>query len=152
MPNRYEDVPQDVLYLAAYVQKEWFPYLINAKVKVLFDTKKRASKGRFVLGRIQKTSTVLRHLTREEARSADGFDYILYLDKAVFESVEKADRIRIIRHEFRHCFYDLDSKNDPYKLVGHDIEDFYEEMELNKDDLRWRERIATVAASIYDTD
>lgn len=150
--DRYEDPGAEVLDLVDYVKREWFPYLVNASIKVLFDIKKRSSRGHFVLGRIQRTSTVLRHLTRDEARSADGFDYILYLDKAVYESVEKADRIRIIRHEMRHCFYDLDSKSNPYKLVGHDIEDFYEEMELNKDDTRWRERIATVAASLYDTD
>lgn len=150
--DRYEDPLPEVLDLVDHVQREWFPYLVNAKIKVLFDTKKRSSKGHFVLGRIQRCSTVLRHLTRDEARSADGFDYILYLDKAVFDAVDQSDRIRIIRHELRHCFYDLDSKTNPYQLVGHDIEDFYDEMDLNKDDPRWRERIASVAASIYDND
>ena len=41
-------------------------------------------------------------------------------------------------------------KADPYKLVGHDIEDFMIEMDLNQDDPRWRNRLAAVAESVYD--
>lgn len=148
--SRYEDPSADVIELVEWVQAEWFPYLRNARIKVVFDTKKRSSRGYFVLGRIQACSTVMRHLTRDEARSADGFDYILYLDRDVYNAVEKTDRIRLIRHELRHCFYDLDAKTNPYKLIGHEIEDFHAEMELNKDDPRWRDRLATIAASIYD--
>ncbi len=148
--SRYQDPPAEVLDLVDRVRREWFPYLVNAKIKVLFDTKKRMSGGHFVLGRIQATSTVMRHLTRDEAGSDQGFDYILYLDAQVWDAIDETDRVRLIRHELRHCFYDLDAKTNPYKIIGHDIEDFREELELNKDDPRWRERVAAIAASLYD--
>ncbi len=150
--NRYEDVSEYVTALVDRVQTQWFPELARARFKILFDTKRRKSRGNWILARIQRTNEILRHLTKEEARSEVGFDYLLYLDKALWEAIEEKDRIRIVRHELRHCFYDLESKGSPYKLVGHDVEDFLSEIDLNKDDPRWRERCAAVAASLYDTD
>ena len=44
----------------------------------------------------------------------------------------------------------MESESNPYKLLDHSITDFYEEVELNKDDPRWRERVATVVADIYE--
>jgi hypothetical protein len=152
MPNRFEDAPESVIALVDEVQDKWFPELSRARFKILFDTKKRKSRGLWILARIQRTNEILRHLTKEEARSEVGFDYLLYLDKALWEAIEEKDRIRIVRHELRHCFYDLESKGSPYKLVGHDVEDFLSEIDLNKDDPRWRERCAAVATSLYDTD
>ncbi len=148
--SRFEDVPVDVLDLVESVKREHFPYLVNAKIKVLFDTRKRMSKGHFVLGSIQATSPINRHLSRDEAGSDEGFDYILRLDKEVWNAIDEVDRVRLIRHELRHCFYDLDSKTNPYKIIGHDIEDFLAEVELNRDDPRWRERVSAIAASVYD--
>jgi hypothetical protein len=37
-----------------------------------------------------------------------------------------------------------------HRLIDHSITDFYEEVDLNKDDPRWRERIATITADIYE--
>ena len=152
MANRFEDVPDSVLNLVDRVQEQWFPELARARIKVLFDTKKRMSRGLWVLARIQRTNQAVRHLTREEAHSEEGFDYIIYIDKAVWEAIEEPDRIRIVRHELRHTFYDIEAKGTPYKLVGHDMEDFLMEIELNKDDPRWKERCVTIASSIYDSD
>ena len=150
--NRFEDVSDYVVALVDRVQGQWFPELARARFKVLFDTKRRKSRGNWVLARIQRTNEVLRHLTKEEARSEVGYDYILYLDKAVWEAIDEKDRLRIVRHELRHCFYDIETTTTPYKLVGHDVEDFLMEIELNKDDPRWRERCAAVASSLYDSD
>jgi len=150
--TRFEDAPEYVISLVDQIQTTYFPELARAKIKVLYDLKQRKSKGNFVLGRIQRTNEVVRHLTREEARSEVGYDYLLYLDKAVFETVDEKDRTRIIRHELRHCFYDLETRSTPYKLVGHDVEDFKAEIEINKEDPFWRERVAAVAASLYDTE
>jgi len=150
--SRFEDAPAAVLDLVDQVKGKYFPELVNAKIKVIFDTAKRKSQGNFVLGRIQRTSSVVRHLTRDEARSADGFDYILYLDYRIWNAIPQPDQIRIVRHELRHCFFDTEAKSNHYKLVGHDIEDFIMEIDLNKEDSRWRERVAAVAASLYDED
>ena len=146
---RYEDAPSEVTDLVLGVKDNAFPLLRQAKIKVLFDTKGRKSQGDFIFARIQRTNDVLRHLTRDEARSDEGFDYIIYLDKEVWKALDKPDRVRIVRHELRHCFYDIEAKSTPYKLVGHDVEDFQAEIEYNKSDPAWRERVAGVAASIY---
>jgi len=148
---RYEEITQNVAELVNEVRREWFPDLRNIKIKVLFDTKKRSSNGKLVLGRIQKTNDLLRHLTVEEASSTEGYDYIIYLDKMAFDWIDESDKIRIVRHEFRHIIIDIDSTN-PCKLLPHDIEDFAEEIELNSSDVRWKERVVQVALSKYDED
>ena len=149
---RFEEVGDEVIDVVEDVKLESFPSLRGAKIKVLFDTKKRMSKGDLVISRIQKTNELLRHLTVDDANSDEGFDYILYVDKNVWNNVTTEDRVRLIRHELQHCEVDMDANGTPYKLRGHELEDFYDEIEFNKDDPRWAERCVEVAASIYESD
>ncbi|OPY71115.1 MAG: hypothetical protein A4E57_00118 [Syntrophorhabdaceae bacterium PtaU1.Bin034] len=150
MGLRYEEVTDDARRLLDEVQDKHFPELKNAKIIMLFDLKKRTSGGRVVLGRIMKTNDLLRHLTKDEAAAVDGYDYIVTVDKQGWDVIAETDRIRLLRHELRHTFYDIESENSPYKLIDHSITDFYEEVELNKDDPKWRERVATLVADIYE--
>lgn len=149
MSSRFEDVPQWVYDKMNEIRRDSFTHLTNAAIRILYDTKKRKSKGSYVLGRMQKSNDLVRKLTVDEVESPEGTDYIMYLDKAVFENVDESDQTRIIRHELCHADVDLDSDN-PYKIIGHEIEDFYSEIEYNKDDPRWTERCATVAESVYE--
>jgi len=150
MGLRYEEVNEDVMSLLKEVRTEYFPELKNAKIKVLFDIKKRKSSGMLVLARIMKTNDLLRHLTIDEAEAIEGYDYIIALDKTCWENIIKDDKIRIMRHELRHAYFDIESEENPYKLQNHSISDFYEEVEFNKDDPRWRERLAAVVEDIYE--
>ncbi|MBF0344973.1 MAG: hypothetical protein HQL06_12180 [Nitrospirae bacterium] len=150
--NRFEDVPGSVITLLNEVRAQYFSELINVNIKVLFDRKKRLSSGNIILGRIQKTNDLTRHLTKEDTASAEGFDFIMFLDKVTFTNIDKKDQIRLIRHQLRHISVDPESPKDPYKLIGHDVENFYAELELNKDDIRWDERVREVALSLYDLD
>ncbi|MBA4417700.1 MAG: hypothetical protein C0392_07290 [Syntrophus sp. (in: bacteria)] len=150
MGLRYEEVTDDVLDMLRGVQAQHFPELRNAKIKVLFDLKKRTSGGRITLGRIMKTNDLLRHLTIDKAEAMEGFDYIITLDKICWETINNDDKMRIIRHELRHTYFDIDSEDNPYKILDHSISDFYEELERNQDDPRWRERVATVTEDIYE--
>jgi len=150
MGLRYEEVTEEATKLLNEVEAKHFPDLRNAKIIMLFDLKKRTSGGRVVLGRIMKTNDLLRHLTRNEAVAVEGYDYIVTLDKQGWDAIGKEDRVRLLRHELRHTFYDSESEANPYRLIDHSITDFYEEVELNKDDPRWRERVATVVADIYE--
>ena len=150
MGIRYVEVTDDAFRLLDEVQTKYFPELRNAKIIMLFDLKKRTSGGRVVLGRIMKTNDLLRHLTKNEAEAVEGYDYIVALDKQGWDAIGTEDKIRILRHELRHTYYDIESDNSPYKLVDHSITDFYEEVDLNKDDPRWRERVATVVSDIYE--
>ena len=150
MGIRYVEVTDDAFRLLDEVQTKYFPELRNAKIIMLFDLKKRTSGGRVVLGRIMKTNDLLRHLTKNEAEAVEGYDYIVTLDKQGWDAIGTEDKIRILRHELRHTYYDIEADNSPYKLVDHSITDFYEEVDLNKDDPRWRERVATVVSDIYE--
>jgi hypothetical protein len=150
MGLRYEEVTDDVLDLLRDVRAQHFPELKNAKIKVLFDLKKRSSGGRITLGRIMKTNDLLRLLTIDRVDPIEGYDYIITLDKTCWEVIEKEDKVRLVRHELRHAYFDIDSEENPYKLVDHSILDFYEELETNKDDPRWRERVGAVTEDIYE--
>jgi len=150
MGLRYEEVNDEVMSVLKEVRKEYFPELKNAKIKVLFDIKKRKSGGMLVLARIMKTNDLLRHLTKDEAEAMEGYDYIIALDKTCWENIIRDDKIRIMRHELRHAYFDIESEDNPYKLQNHSISDFYEEVEYNKDDPRWRERLASVVEDIYE--
>lgn len=148
MSSRFEDVPQEVYDMFREVKAEHFPELRNAGILILFDKKKRMSGGKVVLGRIQKANELVKKLTDHVID--DGYDYVMYLDKKAWQHSADVDRVRLIRHELRHTLVDFDSRTTPYKLQGHTIEDFYEEIDLNRDDPRWAERMAEVVASAYE--
>ena len=148
--SRFEDVTEDVIDLVEYVRKEWFPELGSAKIKIMFDLKKRLSVGKVVLARIQKSNEIMRYLTTEEADSEEGFDYFLYIDKMCWNNCEDGDKIRLLRHEFSHSWCDINTSNNPWKLQGHEISDFHAEIERNQDDPRWAERCAELTLSLYE--
>ena len=149
MASRYEEVPSQVSDLVKTVMHESFPSLRNANIHVLFDCKKRMSGGKFCLGRMMRPNDLIRFFT-ETNLNPDGVDYVMFLDKMVFEAISNDDKIRIIRHEFQHCEVDSENEKDPFKLRDHEITDFYDEIEHNKNDPRWLERVAIVAASLYE--
>ena len=150
MGNRYEDAQVDVRTLVGEIVAEFMPELINARIKVLFDIKKRTSRGKIVISRLQKCSDLLRFLTKDEAGDGDGYDFLLYLDKVTINAVDRADKVRIIRHQLRHIEVDIENPENPYKMVHPDVQDFFIELELNKHDIRWAERVSEVAASLYE--
>lgn len=146
--KRYEEVPENVEVLYEKIKKEHFPYLANAKILFLLNKKKMMTKGRVVLGKIMKPSALVKYLSRNEAPD-DGYDYIMYLDSKLINHCDETDIERVLRHELRHIFYDSDSKN-PFKLIDHDFTDFYDEVELNKDDPNWANRVARTVSLIYE--
>ena len=104
-------------------------------------------KGNVVLGKIMKPSDLVKFLSRNEAPE-DGYDYIVLLDNKLVQHCEEADIERVLRHELRHTFFDSDSKA-PYQLVDHDFTDFYDEVELNRDDPGWAKRLSQTVSLIY---
>jgi len=150
MPSRFEDVPNQHYELLNKIIDKDFPHLASTAIELIFDTKKRVSEGKIVLGRLQKSNDFTRHLSVTNT-NPDGVDYFLYLDKNVFEHIDEADKIRLIRHELQHAHVDYEKTN-PFGIRGHEINDFYDEIEYNKDDPRWAERLATIAESLYDPD
>jgi hypothetical protein len=126
-----------------------FGHLVNAKIAVLMDTKSKKSKGRLVFGTLRKTNPIIRVLTDDGGAVADGYDYVLVLDKFVFNAIDDADKVRIIRHELSHASVDGE-KEQPYDIQNHEVEDFFSEIEYNRDDPRWTERVTAVAESMLE--
>jgi hypothetical protein len=144
---RFEDVTSDVERLVAKLIDEQFPALEGAVIKVLFDTKKRKAGGRYVIGRIKKANDEMKALAANE----DGVppDYVLFLDKNVWQVIDDRDKERVIFHELNHCEVKFDSENQ-YRIKDHEIQGFYSETDFNADDIRWSERLGAVAEHVYD--
>ena len=144
---RYDDVPDSIYQLYEDLKGKYFPHLANAKVLFLVNKRKMISRGNIVLGKIVKPNDLVRYLSRNEAPD-DGYDYIIYFDSKLIQHCDELDIERVLRHELRHTFFDSDSKS-PYKLVDHDFSDFYDEVELNKDDPSWAKRVSQTVSLIY---
>jgi hypothetical protein len=149
MALRYEEATDDVSRLLDKLIADHFGGLRNAKIAALFDTKKHMAGGQIMLGTIMKPNDLLKHFTRADASSEEGYDYIVIIDKKAWESIDDADRTRLLRHELRHTFYDIEAEDNPYKLIDHSVADFYEEIELNHDAPKWRQRGTTLLADMY---
>jgi len=108
---------------------------------------KKTSGGNMILGSMNKATPRENYLTSNDGE--DGVNYIMILDGNIFHSLDEEDKKRIIRHELNHAHIDLDAK-DPYKIVGHEIEDFFKEVEYNKDEPRWKDRVFAIAEQIYE--
>lgn len=147
---RFIEASGEALQILGEVRAKYFPELSKAIIKVLFDTKKRMHGPKIVLGRILKANDLVRRLTDDLAES--GCDYVMFLDQVAFENIALADKIRLIRHELRHCKVIIKDEDDPpkYKVIPHDIEDFIAEVEFNKDDVGWASRAAALAGEIYE--
>lgn len=148
---KYEDVPNDIIELFKKVKDEHFPDLVNAKILILSCNKKQKSKGNIVLGKIFKPNELVKFLTKDQEPD-EGYDYVMVLDKYLIDACDEEDLIRVLRHEMHHIFVDLESENNPYKLQGHSYEDFIEEVELNKEDPRWKERVALIVDTCYENE
>jgi len=149
--SKFEEVPENIINIMNDEIKNDFPTIANARIKVLYNMKKKINQGKLVLGQIVKTNPILNYLTSSNENSDDGYNYIMFLDGNVFPVLEIKDQKRLIRHELNHIFIDLDAKN-PYKIVGHEINDFFKEIEYNKDEPKWLERVSAIAEQIYDND
>lgn len=148
--NRYEPATVDMEKLLSNIRATYFPSLWEARVLLLFDTKKNTRGGKVVLAKIQKTNDLVRLLTQDESEPFNGYDFIITVDKKCWESTGEEDHIRILRHELRHVFYDIESDSDPFKIIGHDFEDFQEEVRINAEDPNWAIRCATLTSDLYE--
>lgn len=144
---RFVETNEEAYNIMKGVIDEHFPELADATIKILFDTKKRTYGDKIVLGRISSANDLVRRLTDDV--SEDGCDYIMFLDQVAFEAIPEIDKIRLIRHELRHCKVSVGSESIKYSILPHDIEDFVAEVELNKEDPGWAARAVTLASDIY---
>jgi hypothetical protein len=147
--NRYQPVSDEVYEVLQEIRNNVFPELGNAKIMCVFDTKKKERSGKLVLADIKKCGEFEKYLTSDNDTDYEGFDYIIRINQKAWELASPENKTRLIRHELRHTIVDNDAKK-PYKLRGHSIEDFYSEVELNRDDPRWAESLTMQVVSAYE--
>lgn len=143
---RFSECGDDVKEVLARVINDRFPSYGMLKFKLLFDHKKRASKGTIVLASIEVPSPKLRFLTIDDV-AEEGYDYIVIIDKKAWDVASDVDKIRIVSHELRHVYID---EKGAAKTVGHEISDFYREIELNRDDPEWSRKLTNLVALMYE--
>ena len=144
--HRYEEADDSLVEVFLEVLEKTFPKYGNLKFKLIYDLKKRISKGQLILASIELPSAKVKFFSQDEI-AVDGYDYIMTVDKKAWEIADVATKQRVIRHELRHVF--IDEKGAP-KLIGHEIEDFYAEIELNKDDPEWRRTLVMITNDVYE--
>ena len=146
--SRFEEATTEVINKVQEVIRNKFPQLNGCKIEIVMDTKKRKSGGKFVLVKLDKTSPIIRHVTADNS-NPEGVDYILYLDKTVYEEMSDDDKTRIIAHGLYHAEVDFE-KEIPYGVRKPTVQTFYEEIADNQDDARWAERLDLMAEGIYE--
>jgi len=143
---RYEDGDDALLTVFFDVMENRFPHLQYLNFKLVYDFKKRIKAGKTILANIELASPKIKYFSQDE-KAAEGYDYILFIDKKAWELSNDKDKKRLISHELRHVFID---ERDKPKLIGHEIEDFYQEMKLNEDDPEWARNLVRLITDVYD--
>lgn len=145
--ERYYDADRKVYNLLDELISTRFNYLRNTAFKIFIDRKPKIDKlsDKIVFAYIKLPNEVERYLTKEITER--GVDYFIFISELVWELASDKDKKRILSHELRHCF--IDEKGN-YKIIKHDIEDFYEELKLNEDDPMWAQSLGTIAITKYE--
>lgn len=143
---RYEEANEDLVAVFLELLEDRFPGLAYLKYKLVFDNKKKVSKGKIVLADVALASERIKFFTKDNV-AVDGYDYILTVNRKAWDLASEVDKRRMISHEMRHVF--VDEKGNA-KLIGHEIEDFYEEIRLNQDDPEWGRKLARLVKDVYD--
>lgn len=145
--NRYEECDESLVEVFMKVLEERFPAYGNLKFKLIFDTKKRISKGKVILASIEMANAKIKFFSKDDV-AVDGYDYVLIVDRKAWDVAASAkDRERLISHELRHVFVD---EKGSCRIIGHEIEDFYEEIKLNQDDPEWGKKLGILVSDLYE--
>lgn len=143
---RYEEADENLVSVFLDVMEERFPQYQYLNFKLVYDLKKRIKGGKIVLANIELASAKIKFFSQDD-KAAEGYDYILFVDKCAWLNASDKDKKRLISHELRHVF--IDEKDNP-KLIGHEIEDFYMELKLNEDDPEWGRKLTRLVTDIYE--
>lgn len=144
--SRYYQADGVTQTLLEKVREERFEGLEGARIKLIMDLKPKIDKlrGEMVIASIKTTNDVEKYLT--EQNNGD-YDYFIFINGLVWDLAGENDRKRILSHELCHAF--IDDKGN-YKVIHHDIEDFFAEVERNKDDPMWKQALSAVAVAKYE--
>lgn len=143
--SRYYEPDQATLDMVEEVRRERFGHLANANIKVIMDSKEKINKtsGKVEFAYIKKPNDVENFLIAGD----EEYEYFLFIHELVWELANHDNRKRIISHELRHAH--IDEKGN-YKIIPHEIEDFFMELELNNEDPRWGKDLEEMVRLTYE--
>lgn len=144
--NRYMDCDESLVEVFLKVLEERFPQYGYLNFKLVYDLKKRIKKGLIIFATIETASPKIKYFSKDD-RALEGYDYVLIVDKKVWELSSDKDKERIISHELQHVFVDESGNK---KIVGHEINDFYQEIKRNEDDPEWARKLGILLRDVYD--
>ena len=143
--SRFFEADAETLNLLDEVVKERFSSLVNANIKVVMDGKEKINKstGMAEFAYIKKASEMENFLVDDE----DEIAYFIFIHALVWELASPDNKKRLISHELRHTFVDEKGR---YKIVPHEVTDFYAEIELNIDDPKWGQDLGDMVRFTYE--
>ena len=144
--SRFMEVNENVVEVFLDVIEERFSELVNLKIKLIFDTKRRIKQGEMVLASTELASEKIKFFSKDKV-AVEGYDVVIILDMKAWELAPAADKKRIMSHELRHVLIDEYGK---VKLLPHDVSDFRMEQKLNVDDPDWKFKLASLTNDIYE--
>jgi len=121
-----------------------FPELSGYSFGLLFREKIKKSRGGLILAEACQPGKLLSYFAKND--NGNPFDFLIIVDEMAWSCAADDDKIRIMRHELRHI--NISEKGVP-RLIGHDFQDFYIEVELNKDNPSWCQHVAEVTLAGY---
>lgn len=147
--GRYYEADDDAKNLMESLLEERFPEFRHANIKVIMDSKLQIDKlnNKVKFGYIKSTNDVEKYLTSDYPARSYGYDYFIFLNELSWELASAENKKRIVSHELRHMAFDNQGN---YKVRKHEIEDFYDEIELNTDDPRWGADLASLVLIKYE--
>jgi hypothetical protein len=146
MVNRYLDCDEDLVSVFMEVLEDRFVMYGNLKFKLVFDSKKRVSKGKIKLASIEVANDKLKYFSKDDV-AIEGYDYVIIIDRNAWDLATDTSKRKLISHELRHVLID---ENDKCKIVDHDISDFAMEVKLNQDDPEWCFKLSRLVTDVYD--
>lgn len=144
--TRFAEVNDSVVETFLETMEERFPNLVQLKIKLIFDTKRRIKQGELVLASVELASEKIKFFSKDNI-AIEGYDVVVILDMKAWELSDLKDRKRIMSHELRHVFIDEQGK---IKLLPHDVSDFRAEQKVNADDPDWKFKLATLVNDVYE--
>lgn len=143
--SRFVDDDGSILRVLDRVLEDRFPWLQVFSFLPIFDTRKREVYGNIRLADIMLTSEKVKFFTRNKIIT-QGYDFVLTVDVYAWKFATSKDKMRLVSHELQHA---VKASRGRASIRGHDIEDFYEEIERNKDDPEWGRRLARKVRKAY---
>lgn len=134
--SRYEVAPDNLQRMVDHMKNKRFQSIRNAKIKALLDKKPKKTKGKYRLAELRLADDWVKFFS--EILEHAPYDYVMIIDKELSEYIVNKDKKRIIFHELSHGY----NEEGKYKILPHDFEGFYAEIEYNEDDPEWHIRLS----------